>query len=222
MHINLFFAHLKIAPRQLSKELWVFPSNSSCNGGTSWWLGCDPEPVLIDCPPLSKANIEFLKKVSKDRQARIILTSREGHGDIQELQNALGWPILIQEQEAYLLPEVLSLETFRNEHITVSGLRVLWTPGPTPGSCVVYSPSPRNVLFCGRLLIPINSKKLGIVRNRRTFHWTRSQKSLQKLLDWIPLNASPELASGAGLDAIAPRKTLPWECLLQTNQMIHL
>ena len=63
------------------------------------------------------------------------------------------------------------------------------------------------------MLIPLNSCHMGISRNRRTFHWTRQQKSLKKLLNWIPSDALPLLASGAGIGAIAPRKMLPWEAL---------
>ena len=204
---------MNIPPEKLTDELWVFPPNPDCNGGTSWWLDCYPEPVLIDCPPLNELSIQFLKEQGKKRLPRIILTNREGHGNIQDLQDFLGWPLLIQEQEAYLIPETPFLETFQNEYRTISGLELLWTPGPTPGSCVVYAPAPRNVLFCGRLLIPLNSCHMGISRNRRTFHWTRQQKSLEKLLNWIPSNALPLLASGAGLGAIAPQKLLSWEAL---------
>ena len=210
---NSFFADSNIGPAKLEDELWVFPSNSSCNGGSSWFLGCDPEPVLIDCPPFTEITIEFLKEITTGRQARIILTSREGHGNIQEIQDALGWPILLQEQEAYLLPEVTNLESFQKEHTTASGIKLLWTPGPTPGSCVAWAPEPRNVLFCGRLLIPINSCDLGIFRNPRTFHWPMQQKSFKKLLQWIPPNASPRLASGASLEALGSDKLLSWESL---------
>ena len=208
-----FFADLNIAPEKLNKELWVFSSNGSANGGTSWWLECQPEPVLIDCPQINLENIEFLKSHSAGKNPLVILTSREGHGNIRELQDQLGWPVLIQEQEAYLLPELPGLKTFGIDHITVSGLRLLWTPGPTPGSCVVYAPKPRNVLFCGRLLIPLNSHDVGIFRHARTFHWTRQQKSFAQLLSWLPPKASPELALGVGLKAVSPNKLLPWDSL---------
>ena len=85
----------------------------------------------------------------------MLLTNREGHGRVRRLQQRLGWPVLVQEQEAYLLPGVDPLETFAEEHRTAAGLRLLWTPGPTPGSCVVHAPAPWNVLFCGRLLVPL-------------------------------------------------------------------
>ena len=198
-------------PQQLKDGIWVFPPNNSCHGTRSWWLGCQPEPVLIDCPPVNEATIELLKTFSSGREARIILTSREAHGAVSELQAELGWPILVQEQEAYLLPGINDLGTFAEEHITVSGLRLLWTPAPTPGSCVVYAPAPWNVLFCGRLLIPVKLNRLAAFRTRRTFHWSRQQKSLEKLCEWLPREPRPLLASGAGIQSVGGGLLVDWE-----------
>ncbi len=186
------------SPKQIRDGLWTF---SKIVGGTfqkSWWLDCNPEPVMIDCPELSANTIEFLKRLAADRAPKIILTNREAHFGATHLHKALGWQVLVQEQEAYLLPEIISLETFAEEYEISPVLRLLWTPGPTPGSCVLYAADPWNVLFCGRLLIPTKSDKLSSFPNRSSFHRTRYQKSLQRLRDWIPSNASPALASGVG------------------------
>ena len=141
-------------PQQLRDDLWLFPPNRDSQGGSSWWLDLDPEPVLVDCPPLTEASLTALCQLAGTRSPRILLTSREGHGRLRRVQERLGWPVLVQEQEAYLLPNVEPLDTFAEEHTTVSGLRLLWTPGPTPGSCVVFAPVPNELLFCGRLLTP--------------------------------------------------------------------
>jgi len=198
-------------PHQLKDGIWVFPPNYHCNSGLSWWIECDPEPVLVDCPPVNKATIQLLKALSLGRNCQIILTNRESHGGISELQDELGWSVLVQEQEAYLLPGLDRLKTFSNDYLTSSGLRLLWTPGPTPGSCVVYAPSPWNVLFCGRLLIPLKSNQLIALHTRRTFHWTRQQKSLVKLREWIPRDSSPLLVSGAGSQSLGSGHLVPWE-----------
>ncbi len=198
-------------PEQLREWLWAFPPNNRSNGVRSWWIRCQPEPVLVDCPPVSKATIEFLKNCSFGRASRIILTSREAHGRVSELQEALGWPVLVQEQEAYLLPGLKKLDTFSEEYLTASGLRVLWTPGPTPGSCVVYAPAPWNVLFCGRLLIPLKLNQLVAFRTKRTFHWTRQQKSLEKLRKWLPRDPLPSLASGVGAKSVGGGALVDWE-----------
>ena len=158
-------------PQQLRDDLWLFPPNRDSQGGSSWWLDLDPEPVLVDCPPLTEASLTALRQLAGTRKPRILLTSREGHGRLRRVQERLGWPVLVQEQEAYLLPNVEPLETFSEEHTTVSGLRLLWTPGPTPGSCVVFAPAPNELLFCGRLLTPWAPGQLAPMRHARTFHW---------------------------------------------------
>ena len=129
-------------PQQIRPDLWLFPPNRDCRGGSSWWVDVDPEPVLIDCPPLTEATLMALQALAAGRRARILLTSREGHGRLRRLQERVNWPVLVQEQEAYLLPGVQELDLFADEATTASGLRLLWTPGPTPGHAVVHAPGP--------------------------------------------------------------------------------
>ncbi len=199
------------SPQSLGNDLWVFPANSSSNGSTSWFLGAPSGSILVDCPPLTKATVSALRNLSSSSNALILLTNREGHGKIRLLQEILGWPVLLQEQEEYLLPGLTPMETFSEQHEIHSGIRVLWTPGPTPGSCVVHAPSPWNVLFCGRLLIPISERRLASCPTGRTFHRTRQRRSLEKLRSWIPSNASPSLASGAALGMLKAEPLVPWE-----------
>ena len=98
----------------------MFPPNRDSQGGSAWWLDVDPELVLVDCPPLTEASLTALLQLAGMRSPRILLTSREGHGRLRRLQERLGWPVLVQEQEAYLLPNVEPLETFADEHTTAS------------------------------------------------------------------------------------------------------
>ena len=197
-------------PLQIRPDLWLFPPNRDCRGGSSWWLDVDPEPVLIDCPPLTEASLDALRDLARGRCARILLTSREGHGRLRRLQERFPWPVLLQEQEAYLLPGVRQLETFTEETSTVSGLRLLWTPGPTPGHAVVHASGAVNVLFCGRLLVPVAKHQLAPMQHRRTFHWPRQLRSLRRLHQWLPSEAAPALASGAGLGALNGAHLVPF------------
>ena len=197
-------------PQRIRPDLWLFPPNRDCRGGSSWWLDVAPEPVLIDCPPLTEATLTALQDLAEGRQARILLTSREGHGRLRRLQERLGWPVLVQEQEAYLLPGIQNLTTFGDTMSTASGLHLLWTPGPTPGHAVVYAPAPVNVLFCGRLLVPVAAESLAPLQHRRTFHWPRQQRSLERLREWLPSEATPALASGAGLGALRGGRLAPF------------
>ena len=108
-------------PKQLREKVWLFPPDRGFSGGRAWWLDCSPGPVLIDCPPVNDKTINSLKELSSGRTTRIILTNRDSHGSVSALQQALGWPVLLQEQEAYLLPGISNLETFEEGF---QGLRV--------------------------------------------------------------------------------------------------
>ena len=50
---------------QLSEQIWCFSSDKSSEGAISWWLDCNEEPVLIDCPEITTEFIEQLK-IAKD------------------------------------------------------------------------------------------------------------------------------------------------------------
>ena len=192
-------------PQQVLDGLWAFGPNRDCQGGTAWWLEHADGALLIDCPAYTAANLAFLR----ERPAgMLLLTSREGHGRTRRFQEALGWPVLVQEQEAYLLPGVQQLQTFGEEWALAPGLRLLWTPGPTPGACVVHASGEPDVLFCGRLLSPTGPGAAAPLPTARSFHWGRWQRSLKTLKAWLPQRSPGWIASGAGLGALAGEKLI--------------
>ncbi len=197
------------------KRIWPFPPNRSCGGNIAWWLGSFQEPLLIDCPEVSEETFRLIEKFSEGSKGKILLTSRKAHGQIRALQEAIGWPVVVQEQEAYLLPDLSLVETFAEEYLIFSDVRLLWTPGPSPGSCIAYVPNPSNVLFCGRLLVPVSPHQLAPLVDRTTFHRTRYGKSLKKLADWLPPNSSPRLASGALGARCSEAQLFDWNCWSQ-------
>jgi len=187
--------------------LWLFAPNRRTQGGSSWLLQGDGEPdLLIDCPGFSEANLAVLDQrreaVGPDG-GLIVLTSREGHGELRRWQQRLGWRVLVQEQEAYLLPGVERLCTFADALVPAPGVRLLWTPGPTPGACVLHVQRPgADGLFCGRLLVPVAPGQLAPLRTARTFHWPRQLASVARLRSWLPVASPGWIASGAGLGAL--------------------
>ena len=192
-------------PQPVLDGLWAFAPNRDCQGGTAWWLEHAEGALLIDCPAYTAANLAFLR----ERPAgMLLLTSREGHGRARRFQEALGWPVLVQEQEAYLLPGVQQLQTFGDELALSPGLRLLWTPGPTPGACVLHASGEPDVLFCGRLLSPTAPGAAAPLPTARSFHWGRWQRSLKKLKAWLPQGSPRWIASGAGLGALAGEKLI--------------
>ena len=192
-------------PQQVLDSLWAFAPNRDCQGGTAWWLEHADGALLVDCPAYTAANLAFLR----GRPAgMLLLTSREGHGRTRRFQEALGWPVLVQEQEAYLLPGVQQLQTFGEELDLAPGLRLLWTPGPTPGACVLHASGEPDVLFCGRLLSPTGPGAAAPLATARSFHWGRWQRSLKTLKAWLPQGSPRGIASGAGLGALAGEKLI--------------
>jgi glyoxylase-like metal-dependent hydrolase (beta-lactamase superfamily II) len=188
-------------------DLWLFAPNRDNQGGSAWFLEHSDGDLLIDVPALTEANLAFLQH--RPRPGQIVLTGRDGHGRCRALQEALGWPVLVQEQEAYLLPGVKALKTFGIEHALTPGLRLLWTPGPSPGACVLHAlgadaggADDGGGLFCGRLLVPVAPGRLEPRRSRRTFHWPRQIASLRALRAWLPADTPGWIASGAGLGAL--------------------
>jgi glyoxylase-like metal-dependent hydrolase (beta-lactamase superfamily II) len=187
--------------RQVRQGLWLFAPNRDTQGGSSWLLEGAQGDLLIDCPAWTQANLDLLR--SRAGGGTIVLTSREGHGRTRRFQEALGWPVLVQEQEAYLLPGVRQLHSFAEEQQLADGVRLLWTPGPTPGSCVLHHAAGGwDGLFCGRLLQPLAPGVLAPLRQRRTFHWPRQLASVQRLRQWLPAGSPAWIACGGGLGAL--------------------
>jgi glyoxylase-like metal-dependent hydrolase (beta-lactamase superfamily II) len=185
----------------------LFAPNRDNQGGSAWFLEHSDGDLLIDVPALTEANLAFLQH--RPRPGQIVLTGRDGHGRCRALQEALDWPVLVQEQEAFLLPGVKALETFGLEQALAPGLRLLWTPGPSPGACVLHAfgadagaADDGGDLFCGRLLVPVAPGRLEPRRSRRTFHWPRQIASLRGLRAWLPAGTPGWIASGAGLGAL--------------------
>lgn len=188
-------------PREVQPGLWLFAPNRDTQGGSSWLLARPEGDLLIDCPAITQANLNFLAE--RAGGGTVVLTSREGHGRCRRVQDATGWPVLVQEQEAYLLPTVQELVPFVSEHTLAPDIRLLWTPGPTPGACVLHAQgSWGDLLFCGRLLLPVGPGALAPLRTSRCFHWPRQLASVGRLRDWLPAGSPEWIACGGGLGAL--------------------
>ncbi len=193
--------------------LWLFAPNRETSGGSSWLVeaaaagleGQLPGDLLIDCPAWSQANLDWLAQ--RGGQGTIVLTGRDGHGRCRRFQEALGWPVLVQEQEAYLLPGVRELALFGADHGLAPGVRLLWTPGPSPGACVLHlAAGGLDGLFCGRLLQPLAPGLLAPLATARSFHWRRQLRSLERLRRWLPAGSPGWIACGGGLGALRGEK----------------
>ena len=200
-------------PQEVRPGLWLFPPNPEAHGGSAWLWETRAGSVLIDCPAHTEANLALLRERARRGPGWIVLLGRDGHGRCRRLQESLGWPVLVQEQEAYLLPGVAPLLSFGAEHQLLEGLHLLWTPGPSPGAAVLHGrggvAGPVDGLFCGRLLVPVAPRRLAPVPSPRGFHWPRQRRSVVALARGLPPGSPSWIASGAGLGALAGEVLVP-------------
>ena len=180
--------------RAVLDTISAFPPNRDTLGATAYLIVENQTNFLIDCPAWDYENQQFLQE--QGGVSWLIITHRGGIGKVKEIQAAFGCQILIQEQEAYLLPD-LEVKTFQHEFYLSSQTQVIWTPGHSPGSSCVYSATQGGVLFSGRHLLP-NQQGLPVpLRTSKTFHWRRQLQSVAFLRDRFSPNTLNYLCPGA-------------------------
>jgi glyoxylase-like metal-dependent hydrolase (beta-lactamase superfamily II) len=159
--------------------IFAFPPNRDTLGGTAYLI-VNESNVLVDCPAWDETNRAFLEEQGGVRW--LFLTHRGAIGKVREIQQTFGCEVLIQEQEAYLLPE-LTIARFGQEFELTPEFQAIWTPGHSPGSSCLYYRHFGGVLFTGRHLLPDPQGKLMPIKTAKTFHWRRQLQSVQRLVD---------------------------------------
>ncbi|HIK07327.1 MAG TPA: MBL fold metallo-hydrolase [Trichormus sp. M33_DOE_039] len=167
------------SPRFVLDNIFAFPPNRDTLGGTSYFIVRNEGNILIDCPSLDEVNQNFLR--SHGGVKWLFITHRGAIGKTSEIQQNFGCEVLIQEQEAYLLPG-LTVTTFTQELTLDATTKLIWTPGHSPGSSCLYYNSNGGVLFSGRHLVPNLQGEPVPMRTSKTFHWPRQLQSLEKLI----------------------------------------
>ena len=166
-------------PQAIWNNIFAFPPNRDTLGGTAYFIVENEANILIDCPAWDEVNQNYLNSVGGVRW--LFLTHRGAIGKAREIQQAFGCEILIQEQEAYLLPG-LKVTRFKQD-FNIGNAQVIWTPGHSPGSSCLYYPREGGVLFSGRHILPNQTGELLPLRTAKTFHWFRQLLSIQLLRD---------------------------------------
>ena len=166
-------------PQAIWNNIFAFPPNRDTLGGTAYFIVENEANILIDSPAWDEVNQNYLNSVGGVRW--LFLTHRGAIGKAREIQQAFGCEILIQEQEAYLLPG-LKVTTFKQD-FNIGNAQVIWTPGHSPGSSCLYYPREGGVLFTGRHILPNQTGELLPLRTAKTFHWFRQLASIQLLRD---------------------------------------
>ncbi|MDJ0594120.1 MAG: MBL fold metallo-hydrolase [Pleurocapsa sp. MO_226.B13] len=192
--INASLGKVK-SPRLVLPGILAFAPNRDTLGATSYLIVNKSGNILLDCPAWNETNQNFLQ--SQGGVKSLIITHRGGIGKrVLEMQKTLDCQIIIQEQEAYLLPEV-EVTSFAENLIIDSDFELIWTPGHSPGSSCLYWQQEGGILFTGRHLLPKSPTEIAPLRSAKTFHWWRQLNSIAKLRDRFSANTLNYILPGA-------------------------
>ncbi|WP_404785306.1 MBL fold metallo-hydrolase [Altericista sp. CCNU0014] len=185
-------------PRPVLNSVWAFPPNRDTLGGTAYLIVENPQNIpqniLIDCPSWDDRTRAFLEQNGGVRW--LVLTHRQGMSSAAaSIQERFGCQVLVQEQEAYLLPDV-KISTFSERLAITPSTQVFWTPGYSPGSACVYY-RPEGILFSGRHLLPDASGSPQPLRTAKTFHWPRQLDRVRQILERFDDDSLRYLCPGA-------------------------
>ena len=171
-------------PRPILEGIYSFAPNRATLGGTAYLIvetdqAGSPANILIDAPANDAEVLQFIANQGGVRHW--VITHRGASGTARALQAALECKVLVQEQEAYLLPDVSNVATYSDGCSLEPHCELLWTPGHTPGSTCVYLARHGGILFTGRHLLPNRDGQLQPLRFSKTFHWPRQLSHVEKL-----------------------------------------
>jgi glyoxylase-like metal-dependent hydrolase (beta-lactamase superfamily II) len=186
-------------PRPVLKGIYAFAPNRDTLGGTAYFFqetdaNGQPLNLLIDCPAWEPYNVDFITDMGGLQG--IVVTQRDGIGNIQAFQSHFDCSLMIQEQEAYLLPRV-PVTPFAERFSFSPNVYALWTPGYSPGSTCVYYQGSGGVLFTGRHILCDRNGMPQPLRFAKTFHWPRQLQHVQKLLDTFADDTLGHICPGA-------------------------
>ena len=183
------------SPRLILPGIFAFSPNRDTLGATSYLIVDKSGNILLDCPAWNEVNQKFLQ--SQGGIKHLIITHRGGIGkSIMQMQQEFNCQVIVQEQEAYLLPEI-KIVSFA-DNLTISpDLELIWTSGHSPGSSCLYCSQHGGILFSGRHLLPKSPTEIAPLRTAKTFHWWRQLDNIAKLRDRLNQNTLKYILPGA-------------------------
>lgn len=170
-------------PTEILPGIFAFPPNRDTLGGTAYFILTSSGNIAIDSPAWNDVNRQFI--AARGGANWLVITHRGGIGKTTAIATELGCEVIVQEQEAYLLPELI-VTTFHHKFNLNDIIHALWTPGHSPGSSCVYYGGNGGVLFTGRHLLPDRSGEPLPLRTSKTFHWVRQLRSVEAIWQQFP------------------------------------
>jgi glyoxylase-like metal-dependent hydrolase (beta-lactamase superfamily II) len=197
-------------PRRLFETIFAFAPNRDTQGGTAYFIldhanPEDPAHILVDAPPWDQTTQDFLTTQGGVRW--LFITHRGGLGQAAKIQRTLGCEVVIQEQEAYLLPQTPTTP-FHQSFCFNPQTEAFWTPGHSPGSACLYHNAYGGLLFTGRHLLPDQHGHPRPLRLAKTFHWPRQLAQVDALKHRFSEATLAHLCPGANLGFLRGRPTI--------------
>lgn len=193
---------------------YAFPPNRETLGGTAYLIPHTPAPdvdaltrnnILVDCPAWTEANLDFIAHQGGVKW--LVITHRGGSSRVKDWQARFKCEVVLQEQEAYLLPQV-ETQPFHRDRVLTPCHRLVWTPGHSPGSVCLYSSDQGGILFTGRHILPTRQGGAAPLKVSKTFHWPRQLQSLQRLLDEFTPQTLSYLCPGANIGFLRGQRSI--------------
>ncbi|MBD1918420.1 MULTISPECIES: MBL fold metallo-hydrolase [Cyanophyceae] len=198
------------APRPVFDTVYAFAPNRDTQGATAYFIVDNtaeglPANLLIDAPAWDEENRAWL--AAQGGVQRLFITHRGGMGRAAAIQKALGCEVVIQEQEAYLLPDTPTT-AFHHSFEFSPELEAFWTPGHSPGSACLYYRAYGGVLFTGRHLLPSRTGEPEPLRLSKTFHWPRQLQQVEALKNRFSTDTLAHICPGASTGFLRGQRTI--------------
>ncbi len=198
------------APRTVFDTVYAFAPNRDTQGATAYFIVNNtaeglPANLLVDAPAWDDHTREWLTAQGGVRW--LLITHRGSLGGAAAIQKALSCEVVIQEQEAYLLPDTPTTP-FHHSFEFGPQLQAFWTPGHSPGSACLYYSAYGGVLFTGRHLLPNRTGEPEPLRLSKTFHWPRQLQQVEALKNRFSSETLAHICPGASTGFLRGRRTI--------------
>jgi len=151
-------------------------SSEASYGAQSYFLRREGGNVLVDSPRFAAPLVKRMAELGGVR--RMFLTHRDDVADHQRFREKFGCERIIHRADNDVVGAEMVLDGDRELE---PGLRAIWVPGHTRGSCVLLADE--KYLFTGDHLWAWEGR-LEMGRSVSWYSWTEQKKSLRKLLDY--------------------------------------
>jgi glyoxylase-like metal-dependent hydrolase (beta-lactamase superfamily II) len=193
-------------PTEILPGIFAFPPNRDTLGGTAYLIVTPTGNIAIDSPAWNDTNHQFI--ADRGGLTQLVITHRGNIGKVTAISAHFGCEVIVQEQEAYLLPE-LKVTTFQSKFNINDTMFLIWTPGHSPGSACFYYCNTGGVLFTGRHLLPNQFGEPVPLRTSKTFHWRRQLQSVDLIWQQFPSQYPlAHICPGANIGLLKGERTI--------------